>query len=691
MSRLKITCDVGGTFTDVVVAEAEGGGIAIGKALTTPGRLVDGLRAGIASAAQQMGLSLEDALSRTDLFVYATTQATNAVLEEKTARTALLCTEGFPDVLVRREGGSLHPYDFSRPYPEPYIPRSLTFEIPERIGSEGEVVRELDSGAARITISGLGELGVEAVAVCLFWSMANPAHELALGEMLETNLPGVPYTLSHQLNPVVREYRRTSCTAIDASLKPLMQAHLGEIEEELSGLGYSGQLFAANSLGGVMPMEALAERPIYSVRSGPSLAPVAGRNYAAEELEEEDIVVCDTGGTSFDVSLIRSGEAVTTRETWLGEPFAGHLSGLSSVEVRSVGAGGGSIAWIDSGGLLRVGPRSAGASPGPACYGNGGEEPTVTDAALVLGYLDPDHFLGGEMQLDVGAARAAIATLAGFASPEEAALAVITVANEHMVAAIKEITIEQGVDPRDAALVAGGGAAGLGIVAIAGELGSSRVLLPRSAGALSAYGGQQADIVTEAGRALLTGSGEFDGDAVNAALEQIDGDLEAVGAELASRGMGEGRIEHSAEARYAHQVWDLEIPLPAPRFNGDGDVERFVAAFHATHLRVFAVEDPGQSVEATYWRGRLSTSPPKPDLDGLAPSGDVKPDRIAERLSHFPGAGALDTPVYAGGSLPPGHRLEGPALIAEPTTTVVVPPGTALTVTSLGNYLLEAA
>jgi N-methylhydantoinase A len=687
--RLKITCDVGGTFTDVIAADADGR-IAIGKSLTTPADLAEGLRSGIAIAAEGLGLGLEAALAATDLFVYSTTQATNAVLEGKTARTALLCTAGFPDVLVRREGGSMRPYDFSRPYPDPYVPRRLTFEIGGRIGAEGDVVEPLDDVVARASIDRLGALEVEAVAVSLLWSIANPEHELALGELLDAQLPGIPYTLSHRLNPVVREYRRTSCAAIDASLKPLMQQHLAEIEAELAELGFAGQMFAANSLGGVMPMADLAAKPIYAVRSGPSLAPVAGLAYSSEELDEDDVVVCDTGGTSFDVSLIRDGDVVTTRETWLGEPFAGHLTGLSSVDVRSIGAGGGSIAWIDSGGLLRVGPQSAGADPGPACYGLGGDRPTVTDAAAALGYLDPDNFLGGEMQLDLGAARAAIATLDELGlEPEETALAVITVANEHMVAAIGELTINEGVDPRDAAIVAGGGAAGLGIAAIARELGCRRVLLPRSAGALSAFGGQRADIVAEAGRSLLTDSSSFAFAAVGEALDEVDRTLAEVGAGLTERGVAEGRIEHFVEARYAHQVWDLEIPLERDRVGTETELAELVEGFHRTHRRVFAVAEPGQTVETTYWKGRLAAAPAKPPLSGLAPAPGAEPVRIGEREAHFPGGRSHTTPVYEGGTLPPGHRLSGPALVVEPTTTVVVPPGTELTVTALGDYLLE--
>jgi N-methylhydantoinase A len=684
-----VTCDVGGTFTDVVATDSVGG-MAIGKSLTTPHSLIEGLQASIAAAAEGLAIEPRELLGATELFVYATTQATNAVLVGKTARTALLCTDGFPDVLVRREGGSLRPYDFSRPFPEPYIPRRLTFEVPERIGAEGEVVVSLDVERASELIGGLGERGIEAVAVCLLWSVANPAHELALGKLLDELLPGVPYTLSHQLNPVVREYRRCSCTAIDASLKPIMQAHLGEVESGLRELGFDGELLAANSLGGVMPLADLAERPVYSVRSGPSLAPVAGRAYAAVSLRESEVLVCDTGGTSFDVSLIHDGEAVTTRETWLGEPFAGHLSGLSSVDVRSIGAGGGSIAWIDSGGLLRVGPDSAGADPGPACYGNGGEKPTVTDAALGLGYLDPDRFLGGRMKLDAEAARAAVSSLSGALGLDldETALAIVTIANEHMVEAIKEITVNQGVDPREAAIVAGGGAAGLGIAAIARELGCRNVLMPRTAGALSAFGGQQADIVTEAGRSMITDSERFDHGRVSETLGQIDAALEEVAASLRGRGLHTSTVEHFVEARYAHQVWELEIPLPEPWGADESSLEALVADFHATHERVFAVTDPGQRIEAIHWKGRLTARPPKPELGSFGSGGEAEPKR---RRTYFPGAGEVEVPVYAGGSMAPGDQLEGPLLVIEPTTTIVVPPGTRLTVTELGDYLLETS
>jgi N-methylhydantoinase A len=359
------------------------------------------------------------------------------------------------------------------------------------------------------------------------------------------------------------------------------------------------------------------------------------------------------------------------------------------VDVRSIGAGGGSIAWIDSGGLLRVGPHSAGADPGPACYGKGGDRPTVTDAALVLGYLDPERFLGGRMALDLEAASAVLAPLAAELGMDEreAALAIMTLANEHMVAAIKEITINQGIDPRESAVIAGGGAAGLGIAAIAHELGCRQVLMPRTAGALSAFGAQQADIVAEAGSSLLTDTERFDFERVEQTLGELDSAFTAVGEEFGRHGLQGTSVDYLVEARYAHQVWEIEIPLRS-RLASEQDVREFEQDFHAAHERVFAVTDPDQRIETIYWKGRLTARPPKPPLRAGDEAGAAT---SRTRSAYFPGVGAVDVSSYEGGSLEPGTRLEGPLLVTEPTTTIVVPPGTTITVTELGNYLLEVA
>jgi N-methylhydantoinase A len=695
-ARARITCDIGGTFTDVVVSDASGR-LTVAKALTQPKHLFGGLRAALEGAGEQLGEPLAELLGRAALFIFSTTQATNAILEGTTACTAFLCTEGFPDILVRREGGSLRPYDYTRPFAEPYVPRRLTFEIPERIDADGNVVDELDEAGARARLAQARALGVQAVSVCLLWSTANPAHELALGKLIEQELPEVPYSLSHQINPIVREYRRASGTSIDASLKPLMQRHLPEIESGLRAEGFAGELLAASSAGGVVPMSELIDSPLWSVRSGPSLAPVAARTVAEGETRTHpprlDVIVCDTGGTSFDVSLIRDGDLVFTSETWLGEPFAGHLTGLSSVDVRSIGAGGGSIAWVDPGGLLRVGPESSGADPGPACYGRGGTRPTVTDAALALGYVDPDRFLGGAMTLDTRAAETALGELAGALGigVREVAHAVLSIANERMIAAIHELTVNEGVDPRDSTLVAGGGAAGLTILPIARELGCREVLIPRAAGVLSAFGGQHSDIVREVTAPFVASSEDFDFAGVSATLRQLRERMLAFEAELPAGLAGEVSRRYFVEARYAYQVWDLTIALEGEEIADEQQLARLIESFHDAHERIFAVREPGQRIELSQWKGRIVIGTAKPPLaaNRVLENTPASGPGGGSRVAFFPELGEVEIPVHLGSQLAPETTVTGPSLVIEPETTIVVYPGWTAHVSALGNYRLE--
>jgi N-methylhydantoinase A len=413
------------------------------------------------------------------------------------------------------------------------------------------------------------------------------------------------------------------------------------------------------------------------------MAPVAGTVYAGGE----DAIVCDMGGTSFDVSLIRNGYIKFTRETWLGPMWTGHMTGLSSVDVKSIGAGGGSIAWIDSGGLLRVGPRSAGAVPGPACYGQGGVDATVTDAAVVLGYLDPDYFLGGRIALDSGLAWAAIAH--AIADPlglevERAAWSILAVANERMVSAIRDITVNEGLDPRESVIVAGGGAGGMTVAALAAQLGCDRVVVPRTAGALSACGGQFSDIVTEFSISRRSDTNRFDLAAVNDGLEQLDRQMEEFFERLGAA-HGQRRKEFFVEARYPYQVWELEVPLARGAFDSEEDVQALVESFHAVHERVFAVSGPGSTSSASTGRGARAWRCPA--RSSRAPAGTAPLAR--ERRPAYFGEHAMDTPRYYADDLAAGHRLEGPAIVEELTTTVVLYPGWSLRVSETGDYLLH--
>lgn len=684
----RISVDTGGTFTDVVVTDSDGH-FTVGKALTDKQRAFASIRDALAVTAEELGLDVDGLLADTAMFIYGTTRGTNGIVERKTARTAFLTTAGFPDILLLKEGGKAEPHNLQMEYPDPYVPRRLTFEIPERVNAEGGIEQALDEDAVVALLQDLRQKGIEAIAVCLLWSIANPAHEKRLGELIAAELPGVPYTLSHELNPILREYRRASSTAIDASLKPLMQEYLLTLESDLRAAGYRNDILVSTSFGGVMHLADVVQKPIFLVKSGPAMAPVAGLAYVAAEDLPRDIIVCDAGGTTFDVSLVRDGMVEFSRDTWLGAPWVGDNLGMASVAVHSIGAGGGSIAWVDSGGLLRVGPGSAGSEPGPACYGRGGDAPTVTDAAVVLGYIDPAHFLGGRMQLDEPAARRVVATLAETLgeSVERTAYAIMTVANENMIEAIKELTINEGINPADSAIVAGGGAGGLGIVPIAAELDCRTILVPRTAGALSASGMQFSDIVTETGASKLTTTDNFDFDGVNAALAAIDATLDSFAGRLAERGFTDVTKRYFVEARYRFQVWELEIEIGSNHFADAQSVEQLIEAFHQMHERVFAVTDIGQPVECLNWRGRLIANVKAPSLEPPRDADSATADAARTRPAWF-GAGAVDTPIYLGEQLAAGASIDGPAIIEEPTTTLVVHPGASARVSAGGRYIL---
>lgn len=681
---MRFSVDIGGTFTDLIVEEDDGR-LWLKKSPTTPDDPVDGILNVLEEAAQVIGISRKELLGQGEFLVHATTRALNAVLTSTTARTAYLTTQGHPDVLLFREGGRDR-FNHVVPYPDPYVPRSLTFEVPGRIGSQGEIVIPFDDGAAIEIIRKLEGTQVEAVAVCFIWSIANPAHELRMGELLDKHLPGVPYTLSHKLNPVMREYRRGSSAAIDASLKPIMSDYLHNLADRLKEAGFQGRLLIVTSNGGVLDAGAVAEAPIHSLKSGPSMAPIAGRYYGQGDAKTDTVVVADTGGTSYDVSVVRRGTIPWTRETWIGPEFHGHMTGFPSIDVQSIGAGGGSIAWIDEGGLLHVGPQSAGAVPGPVCYGRGGTEPTVTDACLVLGYLDPGYFLGGAMQLDVKAAEKSVDK--HIAQPlsmnvYEAASAIMQVITENMVQLIEEISINQGVDPRDAVLIGGGGAAGLNSVAITRRLGCPQLIIPETAAALSAFGALLSELTAEYIATFVTSSPRFDFDGVNTTISALQRKCQDF-ISGPGRGSVSSKIELFSEIRYPSEIWELDVPLRKSLYSSPDDVEQLRQDFHAVHKEVFTTIDPGSPVEMLRWRARVSCRLRKGDI-GRPQASDARPTKNGSRNAYFPKVGMVDTTVRYLETLEPGERLVGPVIIESPVTTVVIDPGASVECTPIGS------
>lgn len=686
---MRFAIDTGGTFTDLIV-EDDQGRCRMFKARTTPADPITGVLDALSAAADGYGLALRDLLGKGTVLIHGTTHAINAIITERTARTAFITTEGHRDMLVLREGGRSDPFNFTEPYPQPYIPRALSFEVPERIRSDGSILLPLDEPAVIAIAEELGRQAVEAVAVCLLWSIVNPAHEERVGELLTEHLPGIPFTLSHRLNPAIREFRRASSAAIDASLKPMMGDYMRSLESRLGDAGFHGRTLVVTSQAGVIDARDAAEAPIHIVNSGPSMAPVAGQHFAALDCNQPNAIVADTGGTTFDVSLVRRGRIPTSRETWIGPPHRGIMVGFPWVDVKSVGAGGGSIAWIDSGGLLHVGPKSAGAVPGPVAYGRGGTDPTVTDASLVLGHIDPHYFLGGSMKLDRALAEAAIQQKV--ADPlgidtSAAADAIIAVATENMVQAIMDITVNQGIDPRDAVLVGGGGAAGLNSVRIARRLGCRNLLIPEVGATLSAAGALMSDLKAQYHAAFFASTAAIDHSGVESTLQDLEKRCRAF-IEGPGAGAAESTISYKVDARYATQVWEIEVPLRNNTLAKPGDIENFTDDFHATHKDLFAFADPASSIEITGWTAQASCR--FTESAGLKLARGKTCGRAPTfRNLFFEETGWIEAPVYQFAMIDAETRISGPAIIENSFTTVVVDPGAAASRKGSGSLVID--
>ncbi|WP_429817358.1 hydantoinase/oxoprolinase family protein [Ensifer sp. B1-9] len=664
-----IAADVGGTFTDLVLRDDRDQTFLF-KSLTTPVDLSIGIFNGLELMSAAIGHSLEEMLRSSSSFACGTTAATNAILEGKTARTILLCTEGFRDTLSIRTGGR-HGFSIQEAFPEPYIPRELTFGIPERLNAEGHVELQLDVEKTRELISACSRFEPEAIAVALLWAHINPVHERTVGALIEEILPGIPYSLSHQVNPVIGEYKRTSAAAIDASLKPVLKRQIKALEDRLAASGFTGQPTFVCSNGGRTSSKEITERPVYLCLSGPSTAPAAACRLAERAgVPHGNVITIDIGGTSLDASIARNGRVAMHREG----SIAGHVFGVPSIDVATVGSGGGSIAWVDAGGMLRVGPESAGSFPGPACYGRGGTRPTLTDANLVRGLLDPDSFADGQMTLSVEIARKAIqqdvADPLGI-SIEEAAALIAAVAEQDMVAAIEELAIKRGFDPREFLLVSGGGAGGLHAARLARELGMKEVLFPHAASVLCAYGTATGDVKFDFSVSRSTNSKAFDFRAVADALSELGTEGTAF---LNRMDVSADRrvLRFTVDAHYQGQISSLSVELPAAIDDQDG-LDALVEEFHREHERRYSVRASGDTINFVAWNveaiGRAyredATVAPRPDLNEFLIT--------RERKTAHPTLGTMTLSLIANEDLKPGDTFAGPALIEDRLTSILVP------------------
>jgi N-methylhydantoinase A len=680
---LRVGVDIGGTFTDMLVTD-ESGDARLYKAPTTPHDPSIGLMEALERAARDRDLPLDEFLAEVDAIVHGTTITTNAVLTGEGALTGFVTTKGFRDVLNMRRGLKERQFEKYAP-PPPLIPRHRIHVVEERVTADGEVMTPLNEDDVRAAARRLAEQGVEAVAVSYLWSFLNPAHERRTGEILEEELPDVYVSLSTEVLPQIRVYERHSTTALNAYVGPVLQRYLVRLQEELASRGFGGTLLIMQSNGGVMSPELAQRFASHTLLSGPAGGPQAGVFYGATHGLANEITI-DMGGTSFDVSLVADGTPTVTTEGEIG----GHRIAAPVLDIHTIGAGGGSIAWMDSGGLLAVGPKSAGADPGPACYGRGGRQPTVTDADLLLGYLDPEFFHGGELRLDVDAARRAIAGIATALGVDEteAAAGIYRVVNANMAAALSVVSIQRGHDPREFVLVVAGGAGPIHAAEIARELEIPLILIPRESSVFCAVGMLISDLKHDYVRTYARDLDKVDLSEIDSLYREMADDARAT---LREEGVMDDRIdsEHAVDLRYIGQFNEVEVPA-----QGGGEVtaealDAMLSSFHARHDTLYGYSMPGAPVELINLRVSVRGVTDKPQFSSVEPVGeDPSAAKRAERRAYFDGE-FVEVPVYDALRLANGNVVRGPAIVDQPTTTIVVPPGVELVCDHFNNFLMH--
>ncbi len=678
---MQIGVDIGGTFTDIVALDDEGR-LALAKVPSTPKDLLDGIGAAVGKVLALAGAPPGDV----ERFIHGTTVATNAVLEKKGAVTAILTTEGFEDVLEmgRQKRSRMYDLEMDPETPSFLAPGRRRVGIRERLDARGAALVPLDEGQVRAAVQTLRAQGVQAIAVCYLFSFVNPAHERRTRELCAEIAPEISVSLSSEVDPTFREYERLCVTAFDAYLGPVVKRYLAGLADTLRGLGIRAVPLIMRSRGGIVSAALAARQPVTLFLSGPA-GGVIGAGFAAERSGVRDFVSLDMGGTSNDVAVVRSGAPLLASEGSIG-PYPVRTP---MVDVNTIGAGGGSIAWIDAAGGLRVGPRSAGAEPGPACYGRGGDAATVTDASVVLGYLNPERFAGGALTLDVGAAERAVGAIGRRLGVDTitAAAGIHRVINARMADQIRLVTIKRGYDPRQFALVVLGGAGPVHGAALAAEMGMAEVLVPEAPGVLAAFGLLAAAIEHHHARTLQAQTDVADLAAVNRCLAELDA---AGRARMREEGVAAGdvHVAYTADMRYVGQAYELEVPIAAPV--AAERVPDVVAAFHAVHERVYGYARTQQTVEFVNFRAVHTYRLPRPVVRPSArASGSLDDARVGERRAYFDGF--VSAAIYERARLPLGARLAGPAIVEQMDTTTVIPPGVTAVVDDAGNLRLRRA
>jgi N-methylhydantoinase A len=684
-TKYRLGIDAGGTFTDLVLA-AQSGDVRLYKALSTPADPTRAIEEGMKLIADDLDESPGEIVSNSDLCINGTTVGLNALIQHKGGKTGLICTAGHEDSIEIRLGHKEDGYRYDPEYPAAImlVPRYLRKGVRERVISNGSIKTPLHEEDVRAACRFFVEEGVEAVAISFVWSVLNQGHERRAAEIVREMMPNVMLTVGSDLYPQVREYTRTSTAVVNAYLAPILSRYVKAVDDYFRDLGakYPVRYFQSN--GGLGLGQAISERSVYAINSGPASAPQAGL-FVTAPFKKKNVITIDMGGTSFDITLTRNGVTNINKNI----DMLRYRIGIPMIQVETLGAGGGSIGWIDTMGLLQVGPQSAGATPGPACYGQGGTQPTVTDANLVLGYLSPKGLLGGRLPLDLEKARKAIKTIADplGLSIERAAYGMFTIVNSNMVNGIRRVSVERGYDPRDFVLVGAGGATAAHITSLAGEIGIDTVILPKLASGLCAFGQIISDVKYNY---MATSPLRLEGGAY-AAINRLFEQIEAQGVKhLVADGFAKSaiRIERSLDMRYVGQVHECTVEIG--NFADDAKaLEKVKGAFHKRHEELYTYSEPHNAVEVVNIESTLYGHVEKPQpprvKKGVPPAKAV----VGRRKAIFAADGKLtDTPVYDGSKLGAGATIKGPAIIEEVTTTIVIEPKWSARLDVSGSYVI---
>lgn len=688
-SKYRLGIDAGGTFTDFILADANGT-IQIFKVLSTPTEPTKAIRNGLALITEETGLSAEEIVSNSDLCINGTTVGLNALITHSGAKTGLIATKGHEDSIEIRLGHKEDGYRYDPDYPPAtmLVPRHLRKGIRERVISDGSVKTALNEDDVRDACRYFASEDVESVAISFVWSVLHPEHENRAAEIVREMLPGVRLTIGSQLYPQVREYTRTSTAIVNAYLAPILQRYVEAIDAHFRELGSKHPVRYFQSNGGLALGKVVTDQSVYAINSGPASAPQAALD-VAKPWGDENIITCDMGGTSFDITLTKDGKANVNKNI----DFLRYRIGIPMIQVETLGAGGGSIGWIDDMGLMQMGPQSAGSEPGPACYGQGGARPTTTDANLVLGYLNADGLVGGRLPLDLEKARSAIHT--HLADPlginvEKAAYGMFTIVNNNMVNAIRRVSVERGYDPRDFVLMGAGGATGAHITALAREMGISKVLINKLASGLCAYGQIISDVKYNY---MAPAPLRLQGAEAAKTLDGLFNELETRGKDdLAEDGFNDSEISISRtlDMRYVGQVHECTVEI-GPFEVTEATLEDIKAAFHARHKELYTYDEPHNAVEVVNVESAITGHVAKPERIHIAAGNGADSALKGHRDMVFSADGNVQsTPIFDGSALGAGDTLQGPAVIEEVTTTIVVEPGWTVNLHETGTYVLTA-